>query len=118
MADYSYCRKTYSGKFLWGMLGFRITSEDRGNGEYKHMVEMKFLWKPILSIVYRTGKTECGTNTSIGFFKSGKICIEDIEDSEPYSRVITEGRLVKTILEKGNLLAEIAVEPTHKGAGK
>lgn len=100
-----YVRKTYSAKLLCGMLSFSITSEDRQNGEYKHMVLMKFLGRKILSLVYRTGRTNSGINTSVGLFSSGRNWIDheiircDTEDANGNSR--------DSVWKRGNLSVEI-----------
>lgn len=59
-----YIRKEFESKWLFGALKFSLTSEDRENGEYKHMIELSFLWKKLMSIVFRTGNGK----SSMGFF--------------------------------------------------
>lgn len=66
-----YIRKEFESKWMFGALKFSIVSEDRENGEYKHMIELSFFKKKLMSIVFRTGDG----NSAMGFFwRMGKEC--------------------------------------------
>ena len=59
-----YIRKQFESKWLFGALRFSIISEDRENGEYKHVIDLSLFKKKLMSIVFRTGND----GTAMGFF--------------------------------------------------
>ena len=107
MNKITYIRKEYSDKWLFGVLSLSLTSEDRGNGEYKHMLYLRIFGRRLLSIEYRTGATSEGPNTSLGYVRSfGK----SFENDELCERSSGLGNVMLKTWERGNLKAQLAVE--------
>ena len=104
--------KEYTAKWLFGVLSLSLTSEDRGNGEYKHMLYLRLLGMRLLSIEYRTGTTSEGPNASIGYVRSFGKTIEDDGSCKRSPR--SRNGTLKT-WGWGNLKARLAVESKAGG---
>ena len=98
----TYIRKEYYAKFLFGALRLSLISEDRGNGEYKHMLYVKFFGKPIVTLVFRTGTTTEGVNVSMGYFESNSTVIDYDENRHVYNETDAMGYNL-TKWQRGNL---------------
>lgn len=107
MSKPTYIRKEYAAKWLFGVLSLSLTSEDRGNGEYKHMLYLRIFGRRLLSIEYRTGATSEGPNTSIGYVRSFGTMFDNFEPCERSSGL---GNVILKTWKRGNLKAQLAVE--------
>lgn len=117
MGDHKYTEyvsKKYSAKMFLGALRFDLVSEDRQNGEYKHMLSIALFGNTILSLIYRTGKTEEGTNMSIGIFRFRKTFI-DYTDETPLSESVNPRGYTTTVWRKGNLRVTRTAGSFNKG---